>query len=149
LSFDTEATIAKARKLIGLYAARHVPRERVLIKIASTWEGARAAEVLQREAINCNLTLLFSLPQAIACAEAGVRLISPFVGRIYDYYKANGYDTVVMGASFRNLGQIEALAGCDRTGRCRLCRLRSFRRRAATQTLPRVRRAPRQAPPPI
>jgi transaldolase len=139
LSFDTEATIAKARKLIGLYAARHVPRERVLIKIASTWEGARAAEVLQREAINCNLTLLFSLPQAIACAEAKARLISPFVGRIYDWYRAKtgndymgaddpgvqsvrtiynyykkfGHRTQVMGASFRNTSQVLELAGCD------------------------------------
>lgn len=139
LSFDTEATIGKARKLIGLYAARNVPRERILIKIASTWEGARAAEVLQKEGINCNLTLLFSLPQAIACAEARVRLISPFVGRIYDWYKAKtgkeytgtddpgvqsvdtiydyfkkfGYETQVMGASFRNTSQILALAGCD------------------------------------
>ncbi|MFZ4484283.1 MAG: transaldolase [Chthoniobacterales bacterium] len=139
LSFNTEATVAKARKLIGLYTKRGVPRERVLIKIASTWEGARAAEVLQREAINCNLTLLFSLPQAIACAEAKARLISPFVGRIYDwfkaktgqeyhgaedpgvqsvrtvynYYKKFGYPTQVMGASFRNVSQILELAGCD------------------------------------
>ncbi len=139
LSFDTEATIEKARKLIGLYAQRQVPKERVLIKIASTWEGARAAEVLQKEGINCNLTLLFSLPQAIACAEAKVRLISPFVGRIYDWYKAKtgqdyqgaddpgvqsvrtiynyfkkfGHDTQVMGASFRNVSQILHLAGCD------------------------------------
>jgi len=139
LSFDTPATIEKARKLIGLYAARNVPRERVLIKIASTWEGIRAAEVLQKEGINCNLTLLFSLPQAIACAEANVRLISPFVGRIYDWYKAKtgqeyrgaedpgvksvvtiynyfkkfGHETQVMGASFRNTSQILALAGCD------------------------------------
>ncbi len=139
LSFDTPATIEKARKLIGLYASRNVPRERILIKIASTWEGARAAEVLQKEGINCNLTLLFSLPQAIACAEARVRLISPFVGRIYDWYKAKtgkeytgvddpgvqsvdtiynyfkkfGYETQVMGASFRNTSQILALAGCD------------------------------------
>ncbi len=139
LSFDTAATIEKARKLIGLYAGRKVPRERVLIKIASTWEGAKAAEVLQKEGINCNLTLLFSLPQAIACAEAGVRLISPFVGRIYDWYKAKsgqeyhgaddpgvqsvrtvynyfkkfGYETQVMGASFRNSPQILELAGCD------------------------------------
>jgi transaldolase len=88
LSFDTPATIEKARKLIGLYAQRKVPKERVLIKIASTWEGIRAAEVLQKGGINCNLTLLFALPQAIACAEARVRLISPFVGRIYDWYKA-------------------------------------------------------------
>jgi transaldolase len=139
LSFDTPATIEKARKLIGLYAERKVPRERVLIKIASTWEGARAAEVLQKEGINCNLTLLFALPQAIACAEAKVRLISPFVGRIYDWYKAKtgqeytgaddpgvqsvrtiynyfkkfGYETQVMGASFRNTSQILHLAGCD------------------------------------
>lgn len=139
LSFDTPATIEKARKLIGLYAKRGVPRERILIKIASTWEGIRAAEVLQKEGINCNLTLLFSLPQAIACAEAGVRLISPFVGRIYDWYKAKskqeyhgaddpgvqsvrtvynyfkkfGYETQVMGASFRNTSQITELAGCD------------------------------------
>ncbi|MBJ7258129.1 MAG: transaldolase [Chthoniobacterales bacterium] len=139
MSFDTPATIGKARKLIGLYAERNVPRERVLIKIASTWEGIRAAEVLQKEGINCNLTLLFSLPQAIACAEANVCLISPFVGRIYDWYKAKtgqdyrgaddpgvksvvtiynyfkkfGYGTQVMGASFRNISQILALAGCD------------------------------------
>lgn len=139
LSFDAAATIEKARKLIALYAKRNVPRERVLIKVASTWEGIRAAEVLQKEGINCNLTLLFSLPQAIACAEARVRLISPFVGRIYDwfkaktgkeyrgaddpgvksvrtiydYYKKFGYDTQVMGASFRNTSQILELAGCD------------------------------------
>jgi transaldolase len=139
LSFDTPATVEKARKLIGLYAHRNVPKERVLIKIASTWEGIRAAEVLQKEGINCNLTLLFALPQAIACAEARVRLISPFVGRIYDWYKAKtgkeytgaddpgvqsvviiynyfkkfGYETQVMGASFRNTSQIRELAGCD------------------------------------
>ena len=139
LSFDTPATIEKARKLIGLYAQRKVPKERVLIKIASTWEGIRAAEVLQKEGINCNLTLLFALPQAIACAEARVRLISPFVGRIYDWYKAKTgkeytgaddpgvqsvrtiynyfkkfcYETQVMGASFRNTSQILHLAGCD------------------------------------
>jgi transaldolase len=139
LSFDTLATIEKARKLIGLYAQRKVPKERVLIKIASTWEGIRAAEVLHEEGINCNLTLLFALPQAIACAEARVRLISPFVGRIYDWYKAKtgkeytgaedpgvqsvrtiynyfkkfGYETQVMGASFRNTSQIRELAGCD------------------------------------
>ena len=139
LSFDTPATIEKARKLIGLYAQRKVPKERVLIKIASTWEGIRAAEVLHEEGINCNLTLLFALPQAIACAEARVRLISPFVGRIYDWYKAKtgkeytgaedpgvqsvrtiynyfkkfGYETQVMGASFRNTSQIRELAGCD------------------------------------
>jgi transaldolase len=139
LSFDTPATIEKARKLIGLYARRGVPKERVLIKIASTWEGIRAAEELHKDGINCNLTLLFSLPQAIACAEAKVRLISPFVGRIYDWYKAKtgreytgaedpgvqsvrtiynyfkkfGYETQVMGASFRNTSQILELAGCD------------------------------------
>jgi transaldolase len=139
LSFDTPATIEKARKLIGLYAQRKVPKERVLIKIASTWEGIRAAEVLHEEGINCNLTLLFALPQAIACAEARVRLISPFVGRIYDWYKAKtgkeytgaddpgvqsvrtiynyfkkfGYEAQVMGASFRNTSQIRELAGCD------------------------------------
>ena len=139
LSFDTPATVEKARKLIGLYAQRKVSKERVLIKIASTWEGIRAAEVLQKEGINCNLTLLFALPQAIACAEAKVRLISPFVGRIYDWYKAKtgkeytgaedpgvqsvvtiynyfkkyGYETQVMGASFRNTSQILELAGCD------------------------------------
>jgi transaldolase len=139
LSFDTPATIEKARKLIGLYEKRGVSKERVLIKIASTWEGIRAAEVLHKDGINCNLTLLFSLPQAIACAEAKVRLISPFVGRIYDWYKAKtgqeytgasdpgvqsvrviynyfkkfGYETQVMGASFRNTSQILELAGCD------------------------------------
>lgn len=139
LSFDAPATVEKARKLIGLYAKRNVPRERVLIKIASTWEGIRAAEELHKDGINCNLTLLFSLPQAIACAEAEVRLISPFVGRIYDWYKAKtgreytgaddpgvqsvrtiynyfkkfGYETQVMGASFRNTSQILELAGCD------------------------------------
>ena len=139
LSFDTPATIEKARKLIGLYEKRGVSKERVLIKIASTWEGIRAAEVLHQDGINCNLTLLFSLPQAIACAEAKVRLISPFVGRIYDWYKAKtgqeytgandpgvqsvrviynyfkkfGYETQVMGASFRNTSQILELAGCD------------------------------------
>jgi transaldolase len=140
LSFDTDATIAKAREVIAAYAERGVPRERILIKIASTWEGIRAAERLQREGIDCNLTLLFSLEQAAACADAGVFLISPFVGRILDwhvkagggpytgesdpgvlsvrriyaYYKAHGIATVVMGASFRNAGEIEALAGCDR-----------------------------------
>jgi transaldolase len=139
LSFDTLATIEKARKLIVLYEKRGVSKERVLIKIASTWEGIRAAEVLHKDGINCNLTLLFSLPQAIACAEARVRLISPFVGRIYDWYKAKtgqeytgasdpgvqsvrviynyfkkfGYETQVMGASFRNTSQIRELAGCD------------------------------------
>jgi len=140
LSFDTAATLQRARRLIGLYDEHGVGRERVLIKIASTWEGIRAAEQLEREGIQTNLTLLFSFAQAAACADAGVFLISPFVGRIYDwykkangrdyvgaedpgvqsvsriyrYYKANGYETVVMGASFRNLGQIEQLAGCDR-----------------------------------
>jgi transaldolase len=140
LSFDTAATVAKAREIIGAYEARGVGRERILIKIASTWEGIRAAEILQREGIDCNLTLLFSLAQAMACADAGVFLISPFVGRILDWhvkagggpydgetdpgvlsvrriyasYKAHGTKTVVMGASFRNAGEIEALAGCDR-----------------------------------
>ncbi|GHA06905.1 transaldolase [Arenicella chitinivorans] len=140
LSFDTDATVAKAKKLIALYQARGIERERVLIKIASTWEGIKAAEQLEKEGINCNLTLLFSFAQAVACAEAGVFLISPFVGRIMDWYKANGgqqeyapledpgvlsvtriynyykqhgYSTIVMGASFRNTGEIEALAGCD------------------------------------
>ncbi len=138
-SFDTEGSIAKARQLIKLYEERKVPRERVLIKIASTWEGINAAEQLQKEGIRCNLTLLFSLPQAVRCAEAKVQLISPFVGRIYDwykkemkrdyqgaedpgvqsvqqvytYYKKFGYETEVMGASFRNTGQILELAGCD------------------------------------
>jgi len=140
LSFDTVATIEKARKLIGLYEVQGISRSRVLIKIASTWEGIRAAEQLEKEGINCNLTLLFSFAQARACAEAGAYLISPFVGRIldwykaktgeaytaetdpgvlsvrsiYQYYKQHGYDTVVMGASFRNLGEVLALAGCDR-----------------------------------
>lgn len=139
LSFDTEGTVAKARHLIGLYERRGIARERILIKIASTWEGIRAAELLEKEGIHCNLTLLFSFPQAVACAEAGVRLISPFVGRIYDWYKAStgkeyagaedpgvrsvtriytyfkkfGYRTEIMGASFRNTGQILELAGCD------------------------------------
>jgi transaldolase len=140
LSFDTEATLAKARGLIGLYAEAGVPKERVLIKIASTWEGIRAAQTLEREGIHCNLTLLFSFAQAVACADAGVTLISPFVGRIYDWYKAArkvddipaaddpgvqsvtriynyykkfGYPTQVMGASFRKVEQIIALSGCD------------------------------------
>jgi transaldolase len=140
LSFDTEATERKARRLIELYEAAGVPRERVLIKIASTWEGIRAAERLEHDGIHCNLTLLFSFAQAIACADAGVTLISPFVGRIYDwyrkargvediareddpgvasvtriyhYYKKFGYDTQVMGASFRKTTQIVDLAGCD------------------------------------
>jgi len=140
LSFDTGASVAKARALIADYAARGVAREKILIKLAATWEGIRAAEILQGEGIDCNLTLLFSIEQAAACAEAGVFLISPFVGRIldwhvkagggpyeaetdpgvvsvrriYDYYKTHGIETVVMGASFRNAGEIEALAGCDR-----------------------------------
>ncbi len=140
LSFDTAATVAKAREIIAAYAARGIGRERILIKIAATWEGIRAADILQREGIDCNLTLLFSLVQAAACAEAGVFLISPFVGRILDwhvkaegrsfapeedpgvlsvrriyaYYKRHGHPTVVMGASFRSVGEIEALAGCDR-----------------------------------
>jgi transaldolase len=139
LSFNTEGSINKGRQLIALYEQGGIPRERILIKIASTWEGIKAAEQLRKESINCNLTLLFSFPQAIACAEAGVRLISPFVGRIYDWYKANtgkdykgaddpgvqsvtriynyykkfGHETEVMGASFRNIGQITNLAGCD------------------------------------
>ncbi len=139
LSFDMQGTIDKARYLIGLYEKMGTSRERILIKIASTWEGAMAAKVCQEEGINCNLTLMFSLPQAIACAEAKVTLISPFVGRIYDYYKGTtgkeytgaedpgvqsvnaiynyykkfGYETQVMGASFRNIGQITELAGCD------------------------------------
>ncbi len=140
LSFDVAATVAKAHELIALYEAANVSRERVLIKIAATWEGIKAAEILEREGIHCNLTLLFSLAQAMACAEAGVTLISPFVGRITDWYKkaenktayepANdpgvqsvksiyaafkklGYQTEVMGASFRNIGQIIELAGCD------------------------------------
>jgi len=139
LSFDTEGTIAKARHLIAAYEKEGISRERILIKIASTWEGIRAAEQLEKEGIHCNLTLLFSFPQAVACADAGVRLISPFVGRIldwhkaktgkdfaaeddpgvhsvreiYTYYKKFGYPTEVMGASFRNKGQILALAGCD------------------------------------
>jgi transaldolase len=139
LSFDTEGLVKKARRFIALYEERGIPRERVLIKIASTWEGIRAAEAVQRERINCNMTLLFSLAQAVACAEAKAKLISPFVGRIldwhkartgkdfapvadpgvlsvkeiYTYYKRFGHDTEVMGASFRNKGQILELAGCD------------------------------------
>ncbi|MDP9108649.1 MAG: transaldolase, partial [Pseudomonadota bacterium] len=139
LSFDTEATIEKGRRLIALYEALGIDRKRVLIKIASTWEGIRAAQVLEREGIHCNMTLLFCLPQAIACADAGAQLISPFVGRIYDwykkatgldyigaddpgvqsvkriyqYYRKFGYRTEVMGASFRNTSQIIELAGCD------------------------------------
>ncbi|MEZ6090649.1 MAG: transaldolase [Pirellulaceae bacterium] len=139
LSFDTQGTIDKARHLIKTYESEGADRERVLIKVASTWEGIRAAELLKKEDIRCNLTLLFSFPQAVACAEAGVQLISPFVGRIYDwykekegkeyegsddpgvqsvteiyqYYKKFGYETEVMGASFRNTGQITSLTGCD------------------------------------
>ncbi len=139
LSFDTIGTLAKARQLIAIYEARGIRRERILIKIASTWEGIRAAEILEREGIHCNLTLLFSFAQAVACAEAGVQLISPFVGRImdwyktankrdyvgaedpgvvsvtqiYNYYKHFGHKTEVMGASFRNKGEIAELAGCD------------------------------------
>lgn len=140
LSFDKEATLQKARKLIGLYNEAGIENHRVLIKIASTWEGIQAAEILEREGINCNLTLMFGFAQARACAEAGATLISPFVGRIldwhkarggrdflaeedpgvlsvrqiYDYYKTYAYKTIVMGASFRNMGEILALAGCDR-----------------------------------
>ena len=141
LSFDTLATLAKARKLIRLYNEAGIPNQRVLIKIASTWEGIRAGEILEHEGIHCNLTLMFGFAQARACAEAGVTLISPFVGRIFDwqkakegrteipieedqgvlsvrriyqYYKEYGYPTTVMGASFRNSGEILALAGCDR-----------------------------------
>ena len=140
LSFDSEGSVARAQRLIALYEKQGVSRERVLIKLAATWEGIRAAERLEREGVHCNMTLLFSFPQAIACADAGVTLISPFVGRIYDwyrqarkvddlpieddpgvasvvriysYYKKHGYRTQVMGASFRKTGQILALAGCD------------------------------------
>ena len=140
LSYDTEATIAKARKIIGLYNEAGITNDRVLIKIASTWEGIKAAEVLEKEGIHCNLTLLFGFAQAAACAEAGVTLISPFVGRILDWYKANtgkesyigsedpgvisvtkifnyfkshSYKTEVMGASFRNIEEIIELAGCE------------------------------------
>ncbi|MGF1692654.1 transaldolase [Photobacterium kagoshimensis] len=140
LSYDTEGSITKARQLIKMYNDAGITNDRILIKLASTWEGIRAAEVLEKEGINCNLTLLFSFAQARACAEAGVFLISPFVGRImdwykakegrdfeaqedpgvvsvssiYNYYKEHGYKTVVMGASFRNIGEILELAGCDR-----------------------------------
>jgi transaldolase len=140
LSFNTAATLERARKLIDLYAEAGIGKERILIKIASTWEGIQAARQLEQEGINCNLTLLFSFAQAAACADAGVFLISPFVGRIldwykaneegdfsgandpgvlsvtniYNYYKANDYNTIVMGASFRNIGEIQELAGCDR-----------------------------------
>jgi transaldolase len=140
LSFDQEATLKRARQLISLYDQAGIPKKRILIKIAATWEGIKAAEILEKEGINCNLTLLFGFCQAVACAEAGVFLISPFVGRIldwfkkntgenytaekdpgvlsvskiYQYYKQHGYSTVVMGASFRNSGEILQLAGCDR-----------------------------------
>ena len=141
LSFDIRATVEKARRLIHLYQEKGIGRDRVLIKIASTWEGIKAAEILEKEGIHCNLTLLFAMPQAVACAEAGTTLISPFVGRIldwyktaqpdedwsgandpgvcsvqkiYQYYKEHGYQTIVMGASFRNTDEIEHLAGCDR-----------------------------------
>ncbi len=140
LSYDTEKSIQKARQIIEMYAEQGISKDRILIKLASTWEGIQAAKVLEAEGINCNLTLLFSFAQAKACAEAGVFLISPFVGRImdwykakegvdftasedpgvlsvtriYNYYKQHGYDTVVMGASFRNTGEILELAGCDR-----------------------------------
>lgn len=139
LSYDTDATIAKAHSIIDQYKALGIPKERILIKIASTWPGIKAAEKLEKEGIHCNLTLLFGLHQAIACAEAGVTLVSPFVGRILDWYKKDtgkdyqgaddpgvqsvtgvynyfkkfGYKTVVMGASFRNIGEIKELAGCD------------------------------------
>jgi transaldolase len=139
LSYDTEATIAKGRSIIAQYESSGVSRERILIKIASTWEGIRAGEVLEKEGIHCNLTLLFGLHQAVACAEAGITLVSPFVGRIldwykkdtgkdyapaedpgvlsvrsvYNYFKKYGYKTEVMGASFRNIGEITELAGCD------------------------------------
>jgi transaldolase len=139
LTFDTQGTVAKAHQLIDLYATQGIDKNRVLIKIAATWEGIRAAEKLEGQGIHCNLTLLFSFGQAVACADAGVTLISPFVGRIYDWYKAKngidylgaddpgvksvariyyyfkkfGYPTEIMGASFRNTGQIMALAGCD------------------------------------
>lgn len=139
LSFDAAGTVAKARELIGLYEQAGIERERILVKVASTWEGIRAAAELEREGIHCNLTLLFSFAQAVACAEAGVTLISPFVGRIYDYYRKErgaeipadqdpgvqsvtrifhyykkfGYQTQVMGASFRKVEQITGLAGCD------------------------------------
>ncbi|KAA8607195.1 transaldolase [Salipiger aestuarii] len=140
LSFDTDASVARAREIVADYAARGIDKDRILIKLAATWEGIRAAEILQKDGIDCNLTLLFSMAQAVACADAGAFLISPFVGRItdwykkaegvdsyapendpgvksvraiYDYYKSNGIQTVVMGASFRSVDQIKALAGCD------------------------------------
>merc|ERR1712223_353958 len=114
LSFDKDAQIAKAKSLIAMYEEEGIPKERILIKLSSTWEGIQAAKDLEFQyGIHCNLTLLFSMAQAIACAEAGVTLISPFVGRILDWYVAHGYKTVVMGASFRNKGEILALTGCD------------------------------------
>ena len=141
LSFDTDGSVARARRIIKMYEANGVPKERVLIKLATTWEGIQAAKILKKEGIECNMTLLFAFDQAVACAEAGVRLISPFVGRIldwhkkakgvagfpinedpgvisvhriYNYYKKYGYDTIVMGASFRSKDEVTALAGCDR-----------------------------------
>jgi transaldolase len=140
LSFDVDACVAKGRAIVAAYQERGIGRERILVKLASTWEGIQAAQILQKEGIDCNLTLLFSMAQAVACADAGAFLISPFVGRIldwyvkstgqtytsetdpgvesvreiYNYYKVHGIQTVVMGASFRNTGEIEALAGCDR-----------------------------------
>ena len=140
LSFDTQATVDRAHGIIALYEAAGISKERILIKIASTWEGIKAAEILAKEGIHCNLTLLFSLVQAVACAEGGIRLISPFVGRILDWHKANrkvesipaaedpgvlsvtsiynyyqkfGFKTQIMGASFRNIGEIVELAGCE------------------------------------
>ena len=139
LSFDTQSTIKRAQRVIDLYDRKGIDKERILIKVASTWEGIKAAEALEKQGIHCNLTLLFGLHQAIACADAGVTLISPFVGRvldwyknstgetytaqtdpgvisvkeIYNYYKANGYETIILGASFRNIGEICELAGCD------------------------------------
>lgn len=139
LSFDTQSTINRAYRIIELYDQKGIDRARILIKVASTWEGIKAAEILEKDGIHCNLTLLFGLPQAIACADAGVTLISPFVGRvldwykkttgetytaqtdpgvvsvkeIYNYYKSNGYNTIILGASFRNIGEICELAGCD------------------------------------
>ncbi len=174
LSYNSQATIAKARKLVALYEQAGAGRERILIKMASTWEGIRAAEVLERDNIQCNLTLLFSFAQARACAEAGVYLISPFVGRIldwykanggqsdyapdedpgvlsvtaiYDYYKRHGYDTVVMGASFRNVGEILALAGCDRLtiGPALLAELEASDEPVQAKLVPTAERAQRPA----
>ncbi len=184
LSFDTDATVAKARRLIELYAAEGVDRERVLVKVASTWEGIRAAERLEADGICCNLTLLFSFSQAVACADAGVTLVSPFVGRIYDwyrkrdgvdyvgdddpgvrsvrriydYFKKFGYETEVMGASFRNTGQILALAGCDlltispelleRAERLGRCSAAQARRRCCAPVAHRTRALRRETLPP-